>query len=238
MFQASHHAVGSGDVGSLKSMHAGGGIKRAQPRVFAKAFGDAPPARVARQVHHRRKRPVNAHRRRLAGGNGLRPLEQFRLPRARLRQRNREGGAETVNRVVSENQRDAEPALFDGDVLQSVSLRRCFDQFAAAEKRTGGTAAKPVGEIRRGIGVAVQLLELPDFFRQRHPLEQIGDALWDRLRRIFVNVFFPVLVQVNPAVMINGRLRRRNGQGKEQAAGKKSVFHGGAICLRREGNSN
>jgi hypothetical protein len=69
------------------------------------------------------------------------------------------------------------------------------------------------------------LLELPDLFRQRHPPEQIGDAFLDRLCGIFVDVFFPVLVQVNPAVVIDGRLHRRNGQGEKKAAGKKSVFH-------------
>ena len=139
-----------------------------------------------------------------------------------------------MNRVVPKNQRNAEPALFDGDVLQAVSLRGRFNQFAAAEKRTGGAVAKLVSEIGRGIGVAVQLLELPDLFRQCHPLEQIGDALLHRLRQVFVNVFFPVLVQVNPAVVIDGRLRRRNGQGKKKAACEKSVFHGAQFARAGE----
>ena len=45
-----------------------------------------------------------------------------------------ENGAEPVDGVVAENQRNTEPALFDGDVLQAVSLRGSFDQFAAAEE--------------------------------------------------------------------------------------------------------
>ena len=72
-------------------------------------------------------------------------------------------------------------------------------------------AAELVGETT-GIGAAVQLLELPDLFRQRHPLHQIGDAFLGWLRRVFVNVPLAVFIQVNPAVMINGRLGRRNGK--------------------------
>src|SRR6267378_3293883 len=99
MFQAGHDPVRVGNRGSLKSTHAGGGVQRAKPWVFAKPLGDAAPARIARQIHHWRERPVNARRRRLARGNGLRPLEQFGFPRTRLRKWNRENGAKTVNDI-------------------------------------------------------------------------------------------------------------------------------------------
>ena len=136
MFETRDHAICVCNICSLKTAHARRRIKRAEIRIFAETFRDAAPARVARQIYHRRKSPIHAGGRRFARGDGLRLLKQFRFPRARLRQRNRKRRAEAVDDVVPENQRHTEPALLDDEVLQFIPHHRRFDQHAAAKKRT------------------------------------------------------------------------------------------------------
>jgi hypothetical protein len=58
-------AVRPRQVGALVAAHVGARHRRAEVRVFARAFGGAAPARVARDVHHRRVEPFHA------GGGGF-----------------------------------------------------------------------------------------------------------------------------------------------------------------------
>ena len=73
----------------------------------------------------------------------------------------------------------------------------------------------------------IQLPELADLFCQRHAREQIFHALGDGLRRIFVNIFLPIFVQINPAGVINGiSFRCRNDECSEKADKKRGELHG------------
>ena len=74
--------------------------------------------------------------------------------------------------------------------ITGVSISR-----GTVEKRTDFAALQLVGERFVRVCVIIHLPELADFFVQRHPLQQIVDALGDRLRRVFVNVLPPVLVR-------------------------------------------
>ena len=134
VFEAGDDAIRRGDIGALETAHGGGGVESTQPRIFTEAFRNAAPARIAREVDHRREGPIDADGRGFPRRNCLRFLKQVRFPRARQGQRNGKDGAETVDGIVSEDQRDAEPALFDGDALQPISRAGVFDQSRAVEK--------------------------------------------------------------------------------------------------------
>src|SRR5437868_7842316 len=134
MFHARNDAIRRGHVCALESAHVRGGVEAAEPRVLAKALGDAAPARVAAEIHHRREGPVIAAGGGFARGNPLGAFEEFRFPRARLRERDGENGAETVDRIVSENQRNTETRPLDSDVLKFIAYNGRFDVLAAAEK--------------------------------------------------------------------------------------------------------
>src|SRR6478752_5106543 len=56
------------EIGSLKATYARGGELRTEIRIFTRAFDDASPAGVARDVDHRGKSPVNTHCRGFARG--------------------------------------------------------------------------------------------------------------------------------------------------------------------------
>ena len=55
------------------------------------------------------------------------------------------------------------------------------------------------------------LHELADLLLERHTPEQVGHAFLQWLRRIFVRVFAPALVEVVPAVAVNGGVSHRSG---------------------------
>ena len=205
------------NVRSLKTAHARRRVQRAEPRVFAKTFRDASPARVAREVNHRRKNPVNSRRRGFAGRNFLRLLEEFGVERARLRQRNWERCPKPVDGIVPKNRRNPQAALLDGDMLQFVPHHGRFNQACPAQKRTHPAAPQVVRHRHIRVIAHVRLPKLADFFFKRHLPEQIGDAFFNRLRRVFINVLFPVFIQVNPASVINrSRIRRHRGERKQQ----------------------
>ena len=124
MLHASDNAIGVSDIGPLKSTHVCRGVERAEEWIFAKTFGDAAPAWISAQVHHRGEGPVVAPGGSFARGNSLGVLEKFRLPGACFTERDGKDSAKAVNGIVTEDQRNAETRLLDGNSLsQSVSLR-------------------------------------------------------------------------------------------------------------------
>src|SRR5438034_5178748 len=92
--------------------------------IFACAFRDTPPTRVARNVYHRRKRPADSGGRRFLRRNARRLLDKLRLPSGGKTKGYRERGAKTVNDVESKNQRYVQARILNRDVLQRVGFAR------------------------------------------------------------------------------------------------------------------
>ena len=100
----------------------------------------AAPARVAGDVDHRREGPVQARGAGLARGDAGGALGVGRVPARRHRERDREDRAVAVDHVHREQQRDAEPAVFDRDPLQLAQRLGAGD----VEVRADLAAADPV----------------------------------------------------------------------------------------------
>ncbi len=91
--------AGFREVIALEAAHHGSRQHTAQVRVFTQGLCDSPPARIAPDIDHRGKRPVDAVGSGLEGGDARTGRDQFRIPTRRLAQRNREDGFEAVNDV-------------------------------------------------------------------------------------------------------------------------------------------
>ena len=100
--------------------HRGLGEAASEIDVLAEALGNASPARVPRDVDHRGEGPVHAGTGRLSGCDPCAFLHQPGIPGRGLAQRQRHDGAEAVDDVAADQQRDAQAALLDGDALQLV----------------------------------------------------------------------------------------------------------------------
>ena len=145
-------------------------------RVLAEALGDPAPARVARDVHHRRERPVEAGRGRLLGGDGRAVRHQLRVPRRGLGERDREDRAVAVDHVAAHQQRDAEPALLDRDALDLQARGRHDLVQHRAEPALAQALLERVGYLAaRG----VDLHELADLLGERHAGQQLVHATLD-----------------------------------------------------------
>ena len=113
-----------GELRALEAANLGLGHAHADQGILSGSFGAAPPARIARDVEHRRKghgEPVGGGLlRRLARGQ----LPNLRVERRRLAERNGEQRAIPVNHVESDQQRDAEPRLLHGQSAASRARAR------------------------------------------------------------------------------------------------------------------
>ena len=127
----------SGVVAALRGLHARGGHDRVQVRVLAGGLGDAAPARLVRDVDHRAVDLLEADRGRLARADPVVVGGDVRVERAAGRQRDREDRAVAVDRVVGEQDRDPEPRLLDGDVLELVDPLRVDEAEHAAHAGLG-----------------------------------------------------------------------------------------------------
>src|SRR5258705_884464 len=112
--------VSAADTITLKSAHLCRRHHRTEIGVFTGAFNNASPARVARNIDHRRKRPVDADGARFAGSNTLRALHHFRIPRSSHSNWHREDRVKTVNDVEAEDKRNFKARFGDGYFLQAI----------------------------------------------------------------------------------------------------------------------
>jgi len=207
---------------ALEALHAGGGKSTAQVGIFPGAFSNAPPARVARDIHHRRKGPVNPGGSGLARGDFRRAARYVRLPGAGFRQRNGENGAVTMDHVQPKEEGDAQARLFHSDLLQAVGLRRPLH----AQVRPHRALADPllvkvllhllmhlrVGVLdqRGNVPIAGEgrphLVQLPGFLAQRHLREESRDPGFD------FRIEQRVLVHSNTSKR-TGRIEKKNLKG-------------------------
>jgi hypothetical protein len=156
---------GGGHSAGMKSLHPRRGENGAEMGILAEALHEAPPAHVAGEVGHGGVGPVDAH----IGGLERLPFggkpRDARAERRGFGQRHRKLGAEAVQHVEAEQERDTEAALPGkalgaGDVLGVVEV----DQRADPAR----------GQIVPVQGLAVgDQVELPDLLVQRHAGEEI-----------------------------------------------------------------
>jgi hypothetical protein len=167
----------------LEAAHARLGVALAQVHVLPRPLDDAPPPRVARDIHHRREGPHDSIGRRLGGGDARRTLGGLGAPGARLAERHGKDRPVAVDDVEREEQRDASRRLLDRDPLQRSRRVRADDvqegaDLAAPELRQPGRrAARP-----RRLADPRELVELPELLEQRHPAEhRVHEVLLGRI---------------------------------------------------------
>ena len=169
MFGAGNGAVRRIEVLALIAEHVGPRHGRDQIRILARTFRHPSPARVSRNIDHRRKHPADSACGRFAGGHSRSPLDEFRIPRSCKSERDREFGAIPVYNVQTINERDLQPRFFHRNVLKSVRFARCGD----VKQRTDLALLDHVvvfgapGAGARGLSGGV-LHQLADLFVQSH----------------------------------------------------------------------
>ena len=105
-------------VAALEAVHLRHGHARAEIGVFAGAFYDAAPARVARNIDHGREGPVQPGRGGFIGGHARGAFFALRRPGRRQREGHGEDGPIAMDHVHGKQQRNTEARLFDGGFLQ------------------------------------------------------------------------------------------------------------------------
>lgn len=121
-----------------------------QQHVFARAFHTTAPTRIAGDIHHGCKGPVDAHSGGLHGGGTRGAPCQLRLEAGRFGQRHRKHGGVAVDHVGGEQQRNPQPALH-GRLLQLA-----MPAHVGAVEHTGQPPGPGRGQLRAAIGSAVQ----------------------------------------------------------------------------------
>ena len=172
VLDAGDHLVGCAVARALVALHPRGGHHRAHVGVLAVALGDPAPARLVRDVDHGAVDLLDPDGGGLPGAEPGVVVGHLRVEGARRRQRDREHGAVAVDGVVGEQDRDVQPGLLHGDVLQMVDLHGVDQAEDAAHAGLGvGVGDLPVGE----------QLDLLQLLPQGHPAQQVVHALLDRL---------------------------------------------------------
>ena len=162
--------------GPLEAADAGLGEAAPQKRVLARALDDPPPPPVAGDVDHRRERPVDPGRGRLAGGDPGGLFGRVEVPRRRLGERDREDGPEPVDHVVPDDQRDPEAALADGHLLRAARVGGPVDVEVRADAAGADVVLAALRHGRPGHGpLAGVLRELPELLLERHPRQEVLD---------------------------------------------------------------
>ena len=161
MFCTGCHRCGGSEIGTLKSAHHCRTESGGQIRVFAKAFGNTSPARIACNVEHRGKGPADT----LGSGFECRYLCSFFNNRGvesgSLTQWYGEDGVIAVNHITGKH--DGHTASLHGSPLQTVDVgeRRCVENrphFAACCH----------GKQRIVHCIAVELVHLAYFLLKAH----------------------------------------------------------------------
>lgn len=226
MLEAGGDGAGTAEILALETADGGGAEDGRGEGRFAKRLRNAAPAGVDAVVHHRGERPVDAVRLGFGGGHRAALFDERRIPRAGLGERDGCDGAVAVNHVGGEERGDAETRLGDGALLERVARgEQGFRRAADDEGAVGG--AKLVGARGEVVGVRVPdaaLVELVDFFPERHAAEEVGDA--------------PVNRQIGAAVGRRvrghgGRGRRADGAGHRHGEGQRGqTTHHSSISMR------
>src|SRR5215218_3642308 len=164
-------------------------------RILAIRLLAAPPARLARDVHHRREHLLRTAYAHFGGNRGEHALGELGIPgtgeRDRLREARGLGTLQAMQRLLVEEHGDAEPGAVAHPPLDRVGeLRLCTRAVTVARPLDAPDADPEPSRGTRGVeaaGCAVGDLRLPlpeaehlgDLLLQRHAPEQIVDAALD-----------------------------------------------------------
>src|SRR5579859_3372141 len=103
MLHASEDVIRRANEIALKTADLRSGHGGAEIGILAGAFDDAAPARIARDVQHRSKNPVDADGTSFFCGDGLSLCDGSRIPGSSQSDRYREDGAKAVNDIKAKN---------------------------------------------------------------------------------------------------------------------------------------
>lgn len=117
-----HDAVRGGQIGALVGTDHHAGQQRGQVGVFAEAFRDPPPARVAGDVDHRREAHVEPVGAGFEGGDPRAAGDHLGVPAGGQAEADGKDGAVPVGHVVGMEQRDLQAAMADL-VLHGANVR-------------------------------------------------------------------------------------------------------------------
>jgi hypothetical protein len=164
------------EVIALESFYHRDGKVTREIRVFSRTLGDPAPAGIPGDVDHRRERPVDAGLRSLQGRDAGTLADDVGVPGRGLADGYRHYGLETVNHVAADEQRNTEAAFLDRDALQLVHR---IDVDLVDDRADLSAAQRVAQRFHRRVDPRMDLVHLSDLFRQRHPAEQLGDAVVD-----------------------------------------------------------
>ena len=176
-----------GEVGSLITVYHRFGNCSAKERVFATAFADTSPTRVAADVHHRTECPGDAVGTGFDGGNTCGFPNGCHIPGAGKPQRDGEDGFVTVYHIHAEEQGNAQTGVFHCQLLHVAYLVHSFQ----VEKSSYKSLFNLLGHVAAlcltgGDFSGHGQVELADFLFHSHPAHQCVDeavhVLWRLLR--------------------------------------------------------
>ena len=174
MLDRGKHSVGRGKIVALIAFDPGLGHAAAEIDVLARAFRYPAPARIAGDVDHGGKGPVDTFGARFLRGDAGGFLHRVHVPACRLAQRDWEDGAVTVDHVVTEHQRNLQPRVLDCELLQFAGVTGGIGVEDIADLTGADILLIAVAHGRAGrFPVARQQRELTDLFLQRHLADQL-----------------------------------------------------------------
>ena len=199
------HVLAGGDhavtqIGTLDRLDVGAAELRGKVRILAVRLLDPSPARIARDIKHRRESlPSAGHQHPAADRRGHRGHDvriEARRGADRLLEARRVGGDEPVEAFLMDDGRDPEPRPLDEIALDRVGGLGNLDRPQVGRAREPGDLADAVlGEggqprlVEAGLGDDLERperAELGHLLGAGHPRQQVGDARLDRERRIAV----------------------------------------------------
>ena len=170
-------AIRGREVSSLEAPRLGRRHLGSDPGVLARTLDDASPARVARDVEHRRKSHGDPILCRLLGRDARRLLPEVRGEQAGFRQRNRENRVVAVDDVEAHEQRDAKAGFLHREALDGAGFVRAPE----IEQIPDPPGSNPLVQIVKLAGAGDHAgrsdhVELPDLLLDRHCRQQLIDA--------------------------------------------------------------
>ncbi len=174
MLDTNHQAVRCCQMRSLQTADGSLTHARGQVRVFAVAFGDASPPRVATDIQDGSEGHVQAIVGRLDCCNACTFFHRAQVPAGRLTQVDGKDGATSMDYITCKEQRDTQPATLDRHGLQPAQIRTVGSRVGEHRPHIPGCDGC-VHVLRRITLSGIFHSQLSDLFLQGHLREQIVD---------------------------------------------------------------
>ena len=218
VLEARHDSIGSqyllcAHVGALVTLCECGTHHAAQVRILSVTLADSSPSGVECNIYHGRVSPVDSCSTGFLCRYFAYLLHRFCIPGAGEGERDREHGLVAVDYVHAHQQRNAQTAVLDGDVLESLDLVESLDVEYAAHVAFCNVATHLGVQGSTGSDVASHhQVELTDFLLQGHLCHQLVDILLHRQDFTFLSCSCNFLLACR--CMCDGRNHQRASQQK------------------------